>query len=642
MKFIKNLLTNKFVFLTILGLLAIISVECLKEKKTEKESSLKSFSEISSEIQRKHKRSRRSRTPSHRQLSELLPTNPPIQNNTNYTISKMFNKNINSSTEGLNLNTFKIQNKNMKFHQLFDKQLEEIFNIFKKNKFAGVTDFRSAYSLFISHFENCDKNKDHLLDLPEFDNCLKNDPYLSLIQIPDKLYASYLNYTLKTVQGFSNLLFTFVDCYDRGSANFYDYLMLRLFAFSWRKCSVNAPFIDETSFECAVDIFSSGRSINTNSLRKLFELSLELSNSDSLRTLDFISYYAIGSSIRLFGKINAKEDYEAGRNEFDIALDTNVLPTRFNQKVIDDLFKLVSSPQSGKSGINLYSFVFYDHFLKLFYQGSQGDRRWFVSPKELSLIVNYYLFPKEILHYIKLVPLTNYTETEYNLRAHLHNNLLTEDDYLNKFLEIKSTVYTSRTNVTSVNIEKCINRIFTLLDTDDDHFINFYEFGLFIQTFFIYTKVDERHSDKALVGSILTEFTEHFTKPMVSQTFRDRARRFSMIEQDLYIDPFYTLAVMRMDDLVNYFARKSDPTTIKEIELRLLLEKFSLNKFPDVYINKCFRGKDEDGVPKYDWECSIIKAITRTIKYEEHKTDLEDIKTHGFNLNYTQIDYAGY
>jgi hypothetical protein len=178
------------------------------------------------------------------------------------------------------------------------------------------------------------------------------------------------------------------------------------------------------------------------------------------------------------------------------------------------------------------------------------------------------------------------------------------------------------------------------LDSNEDGVLSFFDFGTFIQTFYLYNLVDERHADRVLVGNLYTKMTEHTDVPAVSEEFRERAKRFSMIDQDLYIDPYYTLAIIRMDDYVRHYLRKSDPTTVKEIEINFLLEKINLKNFPSVYLSKCNRGKDDDGIPKFDWECSITKAITRALTYLEHARDLSDIKAHGFNLTYTAIDTA--
>lgn len=624
MKFI-NLLTKKlFALLTIFSIILLVQIECLKEKKYQ--SNVNSENTLASE-----RNTRRGKS--------LLRSeaNPPVSNKTNSTLGVVFNSFVNKSAQNVDLRTFRESNQNTKFHLMFDKQIEEIFLIFRNSKIAGVSDFRTTYNLFIANFNKCDKDKDLLLNSKEFADCMKTDPYLSLIQAPDRLYTTNKEFTTNAT-AFANNLFMFADNYDKRGLNFYDYVVMRLMALSWRKCSVNNPFIDESSFECAIDFISGSRSLHSNSLRKLFNLALELGNSKSqpVRTLDFVIFYAFASSVRLFGKINAKENMDATNNEFNIALDTNILPTRYSQSIIDDLFRLVRS--SGKNGIDLYSFCFYDHFLKLFYQGYQSEKRWKISLKELNDITNFYLFPAYIINYLRHVPQANYTVDSFNLRAHIVPSMYSEDDNLAKFLEVGSSA--ERYNNTAFYKPLVLKRIFSLLDSNEDKFLSFFDFGTFIQTFYLYNLVDERHADRVLIGNLYTRLTEHSDVPAVSDEFRERAKRFSMIDQDLYIDPYYTLAIIRMDDYVRHYLRKSDPTTLKEIELNLVLEKINLKNFPIVLLSKCSRGKDDDGIPKFDWECSITKAITRALTYLEHTRDLSDIKAHGFNLTYTAIDTA--
>jgi len=565
--------------------------------------------------------------------------NPPISNTTNLTIGTTFNSFVNKSASNVDLRTFKQSNQNSKFHLLFDKQLEEIFYIFKNNKMAGISDFRSSYNVFVTNFNKCDQDKDLLLNLAEFTSCMTTDPYLSLIQAPDKLYSTHPNY-ITNATSFAANLFLFSDNYDKRGLNFYDYVIMRLMAFAWRKCSVNGPFIDEASFECAIDIISGSKSLHTNSLRKLYNLALELVNSKGLavRTLDFATYYAFASSIRLYGKINSREDMDASQNEFDMALDSNILPIRFSQNVINDLFRLVKSSSSSKSGIDLYSFCFYDFFLKIFYRGFQGEKRWQISLNELNTIANLPLFPSYITNYLSQVPQANYTVDSYNLRAHINPGLLNEDDSLGKFLEIRSGAL--RYNNTAYYQPLVLKRIFTLLDSNEDGYLNFYDFANFIQVFYLYNSVDVKHADRVLVGNIQSAFTEHSDFPTISEEFREKAKRFTLLDQDLYIDPFYALAIIRMDDYVSHFLRKSDPTTVKELELNLIFDKINLKNFPSQYLDKCKRGNDDDGIPKFDWECSIAKAISRALVYLEHTRDVNDIKSHGFNLTYTSIDIA--
>jgi len=59
-----------------------------------------------------------------------------------------------------------------------------------------------------------------------------------------------LNYTNATT--YSDTLFDLLDPHDTAFINFHSYMQMRLYIFSWRRCSVAAPFIEESNFECAM------------------------------------------------------------------------------------------------------------------------------------------------------------------------------------------------------------------------------------------------------------------------------------------------------------------------------------------------------------------------------------------------------
>ena len=328
--------------------------------------------------------------------------NPPYVNNTNNTIAYTFGQSVNNSAQSVNMKDFKSINLNSKFHAMFDKQLEEIFLIFKKNKVAGVTDFRSSYALFIKNFNNCDKDGNLLLNKDEFSKCMTSDPYLGTIQQPKQIFSVMRNYTNGTA--YNGDLFEFANNYDLNALNFYDYVMIRLFAYAWRKCTVATAFMDEATFECAIEITSGTKSLNTNTLRTIFQLGLRLMNTKSMpmRTLDFLTYYALASSIKLYGHVNARENFDATIIEFNIALDTNALPTRYNQETINQLFRLTKKDSISKNGLDLYTFVYYDHFLKLFYQGANEFNRWTLNPAEFTKVCGHWLFPKTIFNYMQM------------------------------------------------------------------------------------------------------------------------------------------------------------------------------------------------------------------------------------------------
>ena len=74
---------------------------------------------------------------------------------------------------------------------------------------------------------------------------------------------------------------------------------------------------------------------------------------------------------------------------------------------------------------------------------------------------------------------------------------------------------------------------------------------------------------------------------------------------------------MRIDDLMEANVRRSDKTSLYEVELKHIFSRINLAAVPDGYLNKCLRGADENGIPKYDWECAFIQSIKLTLLYFE-------------------------
>jgi hypothetical protein len=103
-----------------------------------------------------------------------------------------------------------------------------------------------------------------------------------------------------------------------------------------------APFIEESNWECAVEIVSGYKTHSRTTLRNTYAMILELSNSANIRNIDFVSYVKFANSARLYTKINGKEDSDITKNEFNLVLDQNLLPSRYCQNVVDSFFKLIA------------------------------------------------------------------------------------------------------------------------------------------------------------------------------------------------------------------------------------------------------------------------------------------------------------
>lgn len=280
---------------------SILTVKEIAEASESSEASLSGMSELE---KKKHKRSASTKVRKVKaRLAPPLPVfyNTSIQNNTlrslNYTYIKR------------DLNDFKSNNKRWNY-KILDKQLEDIFRSLNQRQMDYNTIFsdRAYMEIFLNNFNFCDINKDQVLDIKEFMGCMSSDVYLAQIIPPTPVYANQQNYTDKTF--FLTKIFTIMDTHNNDYLNFHAYMEFRLMVFSWRKCSVLGPFIEETSWECALDVISNMKTMSRPSLRNTYIMCLEISNSWNVRTIDFVSFLYFASGARLYGRINGKSDGE--------------------------------------------------------------------------------------------------------------------------------------------------------------------------------------------------------------------------------------------------------------------------------------------------------------------------------------------
>jgi hypothetical protein len=190
-------------------------------------------------------------------------------------------RDLNNSLVKQEVKDFKENNHRWDF-KLFDGQLEEIATImtYKDQNYQTVDSKRAFLQQFLVPYDNCDKNNDNMLDKKEFSDCLKNDPYLSDVKPTLRRYALYANYSAEGDYGFYDLLLTNAASNGKNSTSFYDYMMIRLIAFAWKKCSVTGPFIDEIAYECALEVVAGYKTFSRNSAKSLYMLNIDFGNNE--------------------------------------------------------------------------------------------------------------------------------------------------------------------------------------------------------------------------------------------------------------------------------------------------------------------------------------------------------------------------
>lgn len=567
-----------------------------------------------------------------------------ISSNNGTSIQNSFYNDLNTTFTVMDSNMFRKSHRNWDF-KILDKQLEEIFATMLYNQQDRMTTngMRNYMQMFINNYQNCDKNKDNVLNKAEFTNCMKNDPYLKLITPTPKKYAANINYATSSV--FYTILFNILDERYEGYVNFVGYMRTRLMAFSWKECSVMAPYLEEVDFECALEIAAGFKTATRTMARNIFKLALELSNNPSLRNLDFISYFLVVNTVRLYGKINSKEDNDISRSEFNLALDDNLLPILYNQEIIDQIFKLVEDYDRPNQGIDLQSFIYYDFLLQLFSFEKQ-KRYYHLSLKELETVLEDEFFPKKILTEIFLIPQYNLTKNSYNMYQYLNvSQYITQEDFLYSFLEVKNENQNENQNLNKhipvdhldfnqttnkYNISFSINNtrklLFNVIDTDQDGWINFYEFSSFMQMALVFSRADTYNKGKVPAGVIYENLKNYADFPIVSYRLRERAERFNSFDQNLYMDLLSAMQTVWIQDIVKYYTRKTDRANVNEVEMKKILTQVNMRHVPDPNLHRCLRGVDSMTIPRYDWECCFIQGMNLNLKYFEAMNNYQEVK----------------
>jgi len=355
----------------------------------------------------------------------------------------------------------------------------------------------------------------------------------------------------------------------------------------------------------------------------------------------------IANSVRLYGLINGRDNSDATKDEFNSAMDSNILPQRYNQDVINQLFRLVEDNDKPNQGIDLISFVFYDFALKLFHVPNAA-RKWYQTEAEFQSTLNNYLFPLEANQEIRRIAQNNLTNPGYQMYTYL--NITQWKDEENHFLKFsqkaeKVVKEKSQNNIQAgllpanftFNPDQTAHWLFSILDSDIDGYITFYDFGSFVQVAYLFSKFDPFNKGKMLAGDIYDKIGTYSDYPTVSFSIRERAKRFNMINQDLYVDLMRALMMFRIDDIMEANVRRSDKTTLYEVELKHIFSNINLGAVPDGYLNKCLRGADDNGIPKYDWECAFISSFTLTLNYLESSVFYATTKGANLTLSNTGI-----
>jgi len=165
--------------------------------------------------------------------------------------------------------------------------------------------------------------------------------------------------------------------------------------------------------------------------------------------------------------------------------------------------------------------------------------------------------------------------------------------------------------------------------------VTFEDFAHMMQLIYIFNKADVYNKGKLPVGKVVEIFKSYSEFPRISFMNRNRVRRLDMVNQDLFLDAFQLLVIFKIDDVVDFFVRVSDKSTVYEFDLLNILRKCGLKHMPPSILDKCLRGNDFNNVPKYDWECAVTSGISLMSRFYEAVNAFKLVKKHKLSLSNT-------
>lgn len=679
---------------------------------------------------------------------KLLDTK--LSSKINTTISDPHFSSLNKTFVKKDLKTFKDENNQWDF-KLLGKQMEDIFQIFLYQNQKDITpeSTRAVIKLFIENFEFCDDNKDNILSIDEFKKCVKKNKYFKVFNIDDVRQPKFMLNLIKSNSKWTNITNTdslavrmlqIVDSMENDYLNFHDFMMLRLISFAWRKCGNIGFFIDEVSFECAFEVVAKTKTLSRNQARSLFNLALELSNFNSVRYLDLVTFSVVALNSRLYSKINTKNDLDITRNEFMTALESSLLPRRYNKNIVEDFFKLISDPDKKSNDIDLYTFVFLDTLLRMFSLDRPDRSETCITYADFISIINDFNFPKKIIKELYHIPY--YITNKNNYTQYMHVKIpkyFEESDFLMKKYRFKSltslkneissnknkklgkyklkyrytinqdkknvtenknvtdkkpqeevteeiiTTTTTSTNSTAnkgddmpqnfanlkakmdwinktdknyadnsyyyilnpklyqtFNFTSTTKDMFHLMDFPQHNCVNFEEYAFFIQVMYLFKKFDKYNNGKLTALALNEDFRKYSDYPKVSPRITERVEKLRIIPDETYLNPFYTYALLRVDDVAQQYVNQDFYSeSVSEVNIHLILERINIRDFPEDLMRSCLKSYGEDNlnmkVPEYDWVCVVGKAVKHVSTFFETATNKKIVKKHKIKLENTDF-----
>lgn len=482
------------------------------------------------------------------------------------------------------------------------KDLEMIYSKLSNSEKEANIDFKTKYE---EAFKTCDINNNGELSQEEFVNCttINKEHFDNIIpQIKNQklIKNNLILHGMKNKEDYASRLYElFVP--KTYKIDYYVYMTIVLYNYAIKKCQ-NAPyFLYEKKFECLIQEVVPYRTLSHGTMKQLFNFCLKMSPSPEKREVDMPTFILVSLSVRLFGKINARNNYAVSKTEMINAAENGRLPVRYNEDIINNMFELTDRNKL----IDIHSFVFYDIILKI-YKSYESGRKNKLNLDEFKMSLKHIFFPRR---YMKILKHKDFVfkiikmieEMKKKEKYEKKKKTSTKDNIVAEKQEKVST-NTTNTNVTIADLS------FKIMSYYHKGYITFIEYAKFFRFYFFYSEIDYYRIGKVKIWKIQSRLLSKKRLIEVDKKFVAGVENFGDVDHNLFTSPFYSFALVEgenflQDDHLTKPGPVYNPKVQSLVKLSKLKKLFKVLNIPyDKY--RRYKRCESDDQKNYDWVCS--------------------------------------
>jgi hypothetical protein len=461
-------------------------------------------------------------------------------------------------------------------------EAQQVFTFADSNK-DELIDFKewdAFKQFFIIPFEQCDKNKDYILDKTEFEACWKSDPKSKFVEFKGKFKGKE-----------SESLMGIVKTRAKLEINFADYIFLRKSLFAWQNCHSSSKYIAKSHFTCALKTAIPQKYHSKMSFDNIFETGIKIANDATLIELDFISYLRVLYFSYVFSIFQQTQNSPyLDRAQFVKSITEDRIPNHFNEEEIATLYGLITSnPLKQETQMNFETFSFFFNLHRLYTKYAISNPKS-ISIEEMKKLLNDPLVPTNILQAIDASK-TNFKENDYlEASLYLQRKKMNEKDFYYSFKALEEPEAKSA-DVKNEESREFFFRIMSGFDKSQWNKANYYSAFQLSNTFSSLVS-DNRY----IVSSttFLARLPEVYDTVHPVTNFRQRSTYplYKTLPREVYLDLLTFLMLENYRTKVNLITINNNKNEITETQLKIVMKDYGMENIHDDLIDVAKKGYD--------------------------------------------------